>query len=265
MPAIRELFLRLKSQKSTAFMPFLTAGDPDLEWTAETIRSLDRTGCHLMELGFPYSDPIADGPVIQESYFRALSRGVTTDQIFEMIARVTPDVAMPLVGMVSYSIIFRTGVSAFMDRMAAAGFGGLIVPDLPLDEAAAVRASCLERELDWIPLVTPTTPAARAGEIARSATGFIYYVSVAGTTGERSQIAEDLPSRIERLRDASDAPIAVGFGISSPTQAAELRGRADGVIVGSALVRKIAEAENPTSARNHIIAFCEQSVVALRP
>ncbi len=245
-------------------MPFLTAGDPDLPWTAETIRAMDQAGCHLMELGFPYSDPIADGPVIQESYFRALSRGVTTDQIFEMVAQVTNDIAMPVVAMVSYSIIFRAGIASFMDRTAEAGFSGMIVPDLPLDEAAAVRASCLERDIDWIPLVTPTTPADRAIEIARSATGFIYYVSVAGTTGERSRIAEDLPARIERLRSASNAPIAVGFGISSPDQAAELRGAADGVIVGSALVRKIAEAAGPEVAREEIVEFCERSVAALR-
>jgi len=265
MSAIDQQFAKLKAAGKKAFVPFITAGDPSLELTAKAIKQLASSGAALIEVGIPYSDPIADGPVIQESYFRALSRGVTTDQIFEMVGRVTRDVAMPLVGMVSYSIIFRTGVSAFMDRMAAAGFRGLIVPDLPLDEAAAVRASCLEHDLDWIPLVTPTTPAERAGEIARSATGFIYYVSVAGTTGERSQIAEDLPSRIERLRDASDAPIAVGFGISSPDQAAELRGAADGVIVGSALVRKISAADGPDAAREEIVEFCEQAVAALRP
>lgn len=240
--SIDSLFSKLKSANQIAFMPFITAGDPNLKFTEKLLLALDAAGCHLVELGIPYSDPIADGPVIQASYTRALNGGTKLAAIFEMLARVTPQLKMPVVTMVSYAIIYRAGVDEYLRRAKAAGVAGAIVPDLPVDESAELAAKCRQHDFSLIQLITPTTPRERAIEIAKHTTGFIYYVSVTGITGERTELPAELSDNIAWLKTQTDLPICVGFGISQPEHVQRLKPVADGLIVGSAIVKRIAEA-----------------------
>ncbi len=248
MSAIDQLFAELKQQGKPAFMPFITAGDPDLSFTADALRRLDQAGCHLVELGIPYSDPIADGPVIQASYTRALQKGVRLEQIFEILAGIKAELTLPVVTMVSYAIIFRKGPEAFLDAAMAAGVSGAIVPDMPVDESAQFAQLCRDRDFSLIQLITPTTPQERAIQIANQTTGFIYYVSITGITGERTELPENLVANLSWLRKQTELPICVGFGISSPEQIETLKPHCDGIIVGSAIVRRIAAIAEGTSA-----------------
>lgn len=236
---ITETFAILKSENRMAFMPFVTAGDPDLETTALAIRELASRGVDLIEIGFPYSDPIADGPVIQASYTRALSKGFQVSKLFEMVGQLTKSQTAlpPLVGMVAYAIIFRMGAEAFLSAARDAGFSGLIVPDLPADEAADMAALTARYDLDLVQLIAPTTTQARTKRILEIARGFIYCISIAGTTGVRAELPVELRDQLKWLGTQTDLPLAVGFGVSRPEQVEELRGLADGVIVGSAIVR----------------------------
>ncbi len=242
MSAVSTVFQQLRQHGKKALMPFLTAGDPNLEFTEEVIQLLSEEGCALLELGFPYSDPIADGPVIQASYTRALRSGVKVDAVFDTVARVAPKVATPIVGMVSYAIVLRRGLQRFVEAARSSGLAGLIVPDLPVEESSELRAVCDEADLDLIQLITPTTPRPRAIEIAQKSRGFIYYVSVAGITGERSELPASVVENVAWLRQQTDLPICVGFGVSRPEHARMVAQVADGVIVGSAFVRRISEA-----------------------
>ncbi|ASV75142.1 Tryptophan synthase alpha chain [Thermogutta terrifontis] len=242
MSAVSTVFQQLRQHGKKALMPFLTAGDPNLEFTEEVIQLLSEEGCALLELGFPYSDPIADGPVIQASYTRALRSGVKVDAVFDTVARVVPKVATPIVGMVSYAIVLRRGLQRFVEAARSSGLAGLIVPDLPVEESSELRAVCDEADLDLIQLITPTTPRPRAIEIAQKSRGFIYYVSVAGITGERSELPATVVENVAWLRQQTDLPICVGFGVSRPEHARMVAQVADGVIVGSAFVRRISEA-----------------------
>ena len=249
MSAIDELFTRLRSEGKKAFMPFVTAGDPNLKFTGSLLKSLDDAGCHLAELGIPYSDPIADGPVIQASYTRALNAGSKLDAIFKTVGGVTPELKMPVVMMVSYAIIHRLGLDAFLKRAKAAGVAGAIVPDMPVDESAEFSQKCRDADFSLILLITPTTTKERAIEIAKQSTGFIYYVSIAGITGERKDLPPELMDNLKWLREQTDLPICVGFGISKPEHAERLKPVADGMIVGSAIVRKIAAAHADEGAK----------------
>jgi tryptophan synthase alpha chain len=254
MNRIDALFARLKREGRRALMPFITAGDPDLATTAALIAELVKRGAHLIEVGIPYSDPIADGPVIAASYHRALQRGVRLGQIFQAVRALRAGTGasalggVPLVAMVSYAIIHRHGVDAFVRDAAEAGFDGLIVPDLPVEEADALVQKTGGLDLRLIQLITPTTPRARAAMIARSTTGFIYYVSVAGITGERQSLPADLTDNVAWLRTQTELPICIGFGISRPDHVRQLAPVADGLIVGSALVRRLADSETRTRA-----------------
>ena len=252
MSKIDELFAKLKTENATAFMPFITAGDPDMETTARLLSELDATGCHLVELGIPYSDPIADGPVIQASYTRALGSGTKLNAIFDMVSRVAPTIEMPIVMMVSYAIIYRVGVDDFLKKAVAAGVSGAIVPDMPVDEADEFSARCKEHDFSLNLLITPTTTRERAVRIAAATTGFIYYVSIAGITGERTGLPDDLVDNLTWLRSQTELPICVGFGISEPDQVKMLKPVADGIIVGSAIVRRIAAASEGSSAEDVI-------------
>jgi tryptophan synthase alpha chain len=243
MSAIDRLFADLRSQGRKALMPFVTAGDPDLAFTADVLRELASRGCPLCELGIPYSDPIADGPVIQASYTRALDRHVKLAGIFETIGRLTREIHMPVVSMVSYAIIFRHGPQAYIRDARAAGFAGAIVPDLPLDESEELAEICRGEDFSLIQLVTPTTPRERAVRIARSSSGFLYYVSVAGITGERRELPPELLDNVAWLKTQTDLPICIGFGISRPEHVHSIAPVADGVIVGSAFVRRLVEAD----------------------
>jgi tryptophan synthase alpha chain len=219
-------------------MPFITAGDPDLRTTQSLLTELSSRGVDLIEVGFPYSDPIADGPVIQASYTRALGKKICTPAIFDAVAALKGKTA-PLVAMVSYAIVFRAGPQQFLARAHAAGFAGLIVPDLPGDEAAELFAQTRAAGLDLIQLVAPTTPPERAREILKHCSGFVYCIAVAGTTGARDTIAPELLNQLRWLRGETNLPLCVGFGISQPEHLAPLKGLADGAIVGSAIVRRL--------------------------
>jgi len=244
MSAIDSLFAKLRGENKKAFMPFITAGDPDLDFTKSVIQELDKRGCHMCEIGIPYSDPIADGPVIQASYTRALNKKVKLNQIFDMIGEVSPTVDMPLVTMVSYAIIFRYGLEAYVKRAKVVGVAGAIVPDLLAEEAGEFSAICKREDFSLIQLVTPMTPKERALKITETSTGFLYYVSVVGITGERTQLPPELVENVSWLRSQTDLPICIGFGINKPEHVQLLGPVSDGLIVGSAIVKRIAEADS---------------------
>jgi tryptophan synthase alpha chain len=266
MSAIDTLFAGLRQAGRKALMPFVTAGDPDLEFTAAVIRELVGRGCSLCEVGIPYSDPIADGPVIQASYTRALERHVTLDGILATLGRLTPGLAAPIVTMVSYAIVYRHGLAGYVTKAKAAGVAGLIVPDLPAAESADLAAICRSEDLSLIQLITPTTPRDRALRIAERTTGFIYYVSVAGITGERTELPPEVVDNVAWLRRQTSLPISIGFGISRPEHVRMLAPVADGLIVGSAIVRRTAEAG--TKPRLEVLAdigdYVGQLLAAIR-
>ena len=279
MNPIDSLFQRLRNTKRKAFIPFLTAGDPDLSFTEKLLPRVAQAGADLIEVGFPFSDPIADGPVIQASYSRALDRGLKLNDIFKMLSAVTQDPSprpssrkagereeeargwtTPLVGMVSYSLIYRHGPAAFIDHAKTAGLSGAIVPDLTVEEADEFATLAAERDFKLILLVTPTTPPARAEKIVKLCTGFLYCVSVVGITGERDTLPETIREQLRKLRAMTDLPLCVGFGVSKPNQVKELREIADGVIVGSALVRKL---EKPATAIEEVAKLVSELSAAL--
>jgi tryptophan synthase alpha chain len=263
---IAPTFEALQTANRMAFMPFITAGDPDLETTAKVIRELAARGVDLIEIGFPYSDPIADGPVIQASYTRSLGKGLHIGQLFEMVRSVTTSTPNlpPLVGMVAYAIIFRVGPEAFVRQAVEAGFSGLIVPDLPADEAQEMAKLVSQAGMDLIQLIAPTTTPSRTKKILETATGFLYCISIAGTTGVRSELPVELREQLKWLKSQTKLPLAVGFGVSRPEQVEELRGLADGIIVGSAIVRMMGaittEQTKTTDALKNIGDFAEQFV-----
>ena len=232
-------FASVREAGRMAFMPFVTAGDPDLDTTLAVVGELSRRGVDLIEVGFPYSDPIADGPVIQASYQRALERGLRVDEIFNRFGELDRESIPPLVAMVSYAIVFRSGLVEFVSRAAEAGFSGMIVPDLPGDEAAELAAIVADRGLDLVQLVAPTTPTSRLDGILSTASGFLYCISVAGTTGAREALPAELSAQLADLRTRTELPLAVGFGISQAEHVMSLKGNADGAIVGSALVGQL--------------------------
>lgn len=242
MSAIDKLFAQLRAAKRKAFMPFVTAGDPDLDFTAAVIRELAARGSNLCELGIPYSDPIADGPVIQASYTRALDKKIKLADILNTVGKITPDLSAPIVTMVSYAIVFRHGLKEYVAEAKASGVAGAIVPDLPVEEAGPLAEICRREDFSLIELITPTTPRDRALKIAERTTGFIYYVSVTGITGERTVLPQSIFDNVAWLRSQTPLPICIGFGISKPEHVRMLSPVADGLIVGSAIVRRMADA-----------------------
>ena len=223
-----------------AFVAFLTAGDPSMDKTEEFILALERAGADLVEIGIPFSDPIAEGPVIQEANERALSAGATTDKLFTMVKRIRQKTEMPLVFLTYINPIFVYGIERFFKACQESGINGVIVPDLPYEEKGEILGIATSYEVDVITLIAPTSKD-RIQMLAKEATGFIYLVSSLGVTGVRSEIKTDLKTIIADIRQVSETPIAVGFGISTSEQAKAISGTADGVIVGSAIVKIIAE------------------------
>ena len=248
MSKINQLFTELRAAGRKAFMPFITAGDPDLEFTAQVVQELAACGSHMIEIGIPYSDPIADGPVIQASYTRALARKVKLADIFNTLQQLKPAPSCPLVTMTSYAIIYRHGAENYLKHAQAAGISGAIVPDLPVEESTALAKLCRERDFSLIQLVTPTTPRDRTLRIAETSTGFLYYVSVTGITGERTELPTELVDNVAWLRSETSLPICIGFGISRPEHVKLLKDVADGLIVGSALVRRMAMTDTKSRA-----------------
>ncbi len=223
-----------------AFISFITCGDPDLETTEKLLPCLEAAGADLIELGIPFSDPSAEGPVIQAASQRALARGVTTDKIFAMVERARDKVKVPLVFMTYANLVFSYGIEDFVRRAKEVGIEGLILPDVPYEEKEEFEEICQKYQLGFISLIAPTS-GERIPMIAREAQGFIYCVSSLGVTGVRDSITEDIGAMVSQVRQVSSVPVAVGFGISSPEEAKRMAAAADGVIVGSAIVKIIAE------------------------
>ena len=221
-----------------AFIPFVTCGDPDLETTAALVRTMAEAGADLIELGIPFSDPTAEGPVIQGANMRALAGGVTTDKIFDMVRDLRRDITVPMVFMTYANVVFTYGTERFVSVCRDIGMDGLILPDLPFEEKYEFAPVCRAYGIDIISLVAPTS-ADRIAMIAREAEGFLYVVSSLGVTGTRSEITTDLASIIRVVRENTSIPCAIGFGISTPEQARKMAALSDGVIVGSAIVRLV--------------------------
>lgn len=246
--------------KGKAFIPFITCGDPDLQTTERTVLEAIRNGADLVELGIPFSDPTAEGPVIQEANLRALTGGVTTDKVFELVVSLRAQTDVPLVFMTYSNVVFSYGSDHFIRRCAETGIDGLILPDLPFEEKDEFLPLCRKYGIDLISLIAPTSEA-RTAMIAEEAEGFIYLVSSLGVTGTRSVITTDLDGIVRVIRQVTQVPVAIGFGISTPRMAADMAAKADGVIVGSAIVRLIAE--NGTKAPEKVAALVKDMKDAL--
>ncbi len=227
-------------KNSKAFIPYLACGDPDLETTAALVREMARQGADLIELGIPFSDPTAEGPVIQQASLRALQAGTTTDKIFDMVRDLRKDVTVPMVFMTYANVVFSYGTDKFLSSCEDIGMDGLILPDVPWEEKEDFAPACAAHGLDLISLIAPTSNN-RIAEIARDAKGFVYIVSSLGVTGVRKEITADIGAMVRLIRQNTTVPCAVGFGISTPDQARAMSAHADGVIVGSAIVKLIAQ------------------------
>ena len=240
---IQDRFAQVAADGRGALLPYFTSGFPVPEVTEALIRRADELGVAAVEIGVPYSDSIADGPVIQESFHDVLQRGYRLSDTFELVARVRSAVECGLIAMLSYSIVHRVGTDAFFARAAAAGFDGVIIPDVPLEEATGVSKAAQDAGLCFIGLVAPTTSPQRRARIAQTSSGFIYQIAVSGTTGERSEGSDSVKDAVDELRRISRLPVCVGFGVSSAAQVRAVCGFADGAIVGSAIVRRLADAK----------------------
>lgn len=223
-------------ENGKAFIPFITCGDPDLETTGKIVRELQTNGASLIELGIPFSDPTAEGPVIQDANLRALTHGVTTDEIFDFVRDIRRDVTIPMVFMTYANVVFSYGAEKFISTCAEIGIDGLILPDIPFEEKGEFEDICVKYDVDLISMIAPTSEN-RIAMIAKEARGFIYIVSSLGVTGVRSEITTDIGALVKIIRENTDVPCAVGFGISTPEQAKKMADVADGAIVGSAIVK----------------------------
>lgn len=256
MTSLSQYFQTLRNNNQRALIPFVTAGDPDLDTTAEALRILDANGADAIELGVPYSDPLADGPIIQAAATRALNRGTRLHDVLAMARSVSGSLRSPIILFTYYNPILSVGIKTFLDRIAVAGIKGLVIPDLPLEEADEVLKLADDVGIDVTLLVTLTSPKERIEAIARQSRGFIYLVSVTGVTGMRSQIQDRVKTVIEEIKTVTDKPIGVGFGISGTEQARQLVDwGADAVIVGSAFVQRLSDG-TPYRGLRAIKGFC---------
>ncbi len=240
MNRIDKVFNKLNEENKKALIPFISNGDPTIEKTVKTILKLEKKGANIVEIGIPFSDPLADGPVIQESYIRALKGGVKVKDIFKVGKEVRKSSEIPLVIMVYYNLIYNYDVNNFLKKAGEVGFDGLIVPDIPLEERAELKEKCKANGIYLIPLVAPTSKD-RIKKITTGAKGFVYCVSSNGTTGERSKLSSDINEYLNTVKENTNVPICLGFGISSREVVKEVKDHCDGVIVGSAVVRRLNE------------------------
>ncbi|MBE9061755.1 tryptophan synthase subunit alpha [cf. Phormidesmis sp. LEGE 11477] len=264
MVSIKEKFEELRDRHECALIPFITAGDPDLATTAKALQVLDQNGADIIELGIPYSDPLADGPTIQAAATRALNRGVTLESVIELVAEVTPKLSAPLVLFTYYNPILNRGIEKFLKDIYAAGARGLLVPDLPLEEMDFLLEAATAIGIAVILLVAPTSTDERINAIANRSQGFVYLVSVTGVTGIRQEVATRVEGLIASLHSATNKPVGVGFGVSEPAQAKQIKDwGADGVIVGSAIVKRLAT-DTPEAALATVGNFCTQLKAAIK-
>ena len=264
MTAISRCFENLRRNQECALIPFITAGDPDLETTAKALQVLDNSGADIIELGVPYSDPLADGPVIQAAATRALARGTTLEQVLEMLKGISPSLRSPIILFTYYNPILHRGIDKFLGQIKDAGVAGLVVPDLPLEESAGLIKPAAEMGIDLTLLVAPTSSPERIEAIARASLGFIYLVSVTGVTGIRSEMQTRVGDLLQQIRNVTDKPIGVGFGVSEPEQARQVKAwGADAAIVGSAIVKRLAEG-TPEQGLDAIAQFCQSLKTAIK-
>ncbi|WP_295253148.1 tryptophan synthase subunit alpha [uncultured Catenibacterium sp.] len=247
--------------KGKAFIGFITSGDPDLETTEKIVYAMDRAGCDLIELGIPFSDPTAEGPVIQEANVRALSNGVTTDKVFEMVNRIRKNTDIPMVFMTYANVVYSYGIEKFCQKMVEGNMSGMILPDVPFEEKEEFDTVCKEYGLNLISMIAPTSHQ-RIQTIAKEANGFIYCVSSLGVTGVRSKITTDIVAMVDLVREVTDVPVAVGFGISTPEQAKKMASQSDGAIVGSAIIKIIEKYGK--DAPQYVEAYVKEMVDALK-
>lgn len=262
---ISRVFTDLKAKKQCAFVPFICAGDPDLDTTAAALQALDKAGADVIELGIPYSDPLADGPTIQAAATRALKNDVRVETVLDFVAEVAPTISAPLVLFTYINPILRMGFEPFVEKVAASGVAGLLVPDIPLEETVMLQELTKKAGVELVLLSTPTTPDARMKSIVDKTSGFLYLVSVTGVTGMKSTVESRVEALLGGIREYKpDIPVAVGFGVSNGEQAAQLEEwGADGVIVGSALVRALGEAATPEEGLASMTALAEELRAAL--
>lgn len=257
MTSVSECFARLRDRGECALIPFITAGDPSLEITEQALLALDANGADLIELGVPYSDPLADGPVIQAAATRALQNGTTLRKVLEMLKRLTPNLNAPIILFTYYNPIHKKGMEVFLAEIAAVGVKGLVIPDLPLEEAEPLLAAAKAHQIEVTLLVAPTSSNERILRIAEKSQGFIYLVSTTGVTGIRSKIEARVQDLLHELREVTDKPIGVGFGISQPEHAHQVQQwGSDAVIVGSAFVKRLAH-DNPSQGIDELKSFCQ--------
>jgi tryptophan synthase alpha chain len=263
MVSVSQRMDALRDRGQCALVPFITAGDPDLATTAEALRLLDQNGADLIELGVPYSDPLADGPVIQAAATRALQRGTRLQDVLDVVRTVSPEIQAPIILFTYYNPILNMGIEAFLEAIATAGAKGLVVPDLPLEEVDTLLSAAKVAGIEVILLVAPTSPIERIQAIATQSQGFIYLVSVTGVTGMRTQMGNRVPGLITELRSVTDKAIGVGFGISQPEHARQVRQwGSDAVIVGSAFVKRLSES-TPGHGLKAIAEFCHTLKIAI--
>lgn len=243
------------------FIGFITSGDPDLETTEKIVYAMDKAGCDLIELGIPFSDPTAEGPVIQEANVRALSNGVTTDKVFAMINRIRKNTDIPMVFMTYANVVYSYGIEKFCQKMVEGNMSGMILPDVPFEEKEEFDTVCEEYGLDLISMIAPTSHQ-RIQTIAKEANGFIYCVSSLGVTGVRSKITTDISAMVDLVREVTDVPVAVGFGISTPEQAKKMASQSDGAIVGSAIIKIIEKYVK--DAPQYVEAYVKELVDAIK-
>ncbi|KAL6217467.1 hypothetical protein ACLB2K_010684 [Fragaria x ananassa] len=267
---LAKTFIKLKEQGKrcasvqVALIPYITAGDPDLSVTAEALKVLDSCGSDIIELGVPYSDPLADGPVIQAAATRALARGTNLNAILAMLKEVIPKLSCPIALFTYYNPIMKRGVGEFISTIQDVGVHGLVVPDVPLEETAILRKEALKNNIELVLLTTPTTPMERMKAIAETSEGFLYLVSSIGVTGARASVNERVPALLREIKEATSKPVAVGFGISKPEQAKQVAGwGADGVIVGSAIVKILGDANTPEEGLKELEIFTKSLKSAL--
>jgi tryptophan synthase alpha chain len=246
-------FRELRRKGGKAFIPYIMAGDPNMKRTIELVGILEDCGADIIELGVPFSDPLADGPTIQRAAQKALDEGVTLTKVIALVAELRGSTQIPIILMTYYNPVFKYGEERFALDASAAGVDGIIVPDLPPDEAGNLIKYSGKSGLDTIFLLTPTSTAYRIRKVARRSTGFIYYVPITGITGSKLSLDASVESPIARIRSVSNKPVAVGFGISTPEEAADISQFADGVIVGSAIVKRV---ENPDGElKNYLLSL----------
>lgn len=264
MGRIQQKFNDLKKRGDKALVAYLTAGDPSLEMTKELIIALDEAGVDVLEIGVPFSDPTADGPTIQAASQRSLQRGTTLSAIFHMLETVRKYTEIPIVLFGYYNPIFIYGAERFAEQAKKSGVDGILVVDLPPEESPELRQYTDPTDIDFISLIAPTTSSERMKTISQKATGFLYYVSITGVTGTQKPVVSDIKKEMNRIRKETTMPVVVGFGISTPEQAAEIAPYADGVVIGSAFVRMIEEHGNKNNLVNIICSYAKKIKTSLR-